>query len=121
MPAGSIENRQHNFGPIVEAERDAAVAQPAADNELCVTDFVQAGVILGEKTNTGREQAANEGQTELAAMNMAAQDKVGSGFGIAVSEFRPVGQKDSAFSGRRDQRRHGLGNVGKPIVMQTDQ
>ena len=63
---------QYNFRAVIEAERYDAVANAAADNHVRAACRIQPCIIFGEQPLIGCNQPADEGQTELAAMCMAA-------------------------------------------------
>ena len=87
-----IKHNNNNFRSIIEPKRNNTVAYSPADDHGGVVFREKTCIILREETLVGGHQAADEGQTKLAAMGMTAEYQIDSGLNIDIKEFRPVSQ-----------------------------
>ena len=85
---------QNNLRAVIETQRDDAVPDAAADYHSRVAIRIQPGIIFGEQPLIWGNQSADKGQAELAAVCMAAEDKVNAAGRISLKQLRAVGEQN---------------------------
>ena len=85
-----MQFHDHDFGSIVEADRNNTVANSPADDHSRVDFGEKTCIILREETLIGGHQTADERQAKLAAMGMAGEYQIHSGIDIYIEQLRPV-------------------------------
>ena len=69
----SIAKRDNDqLRPVIDADRDNAVAQAPADDHFCLIFFIDALGIFWEESLIRRHKASHKGQAHLPAMGVAA-------------------------------------------------
>ena len=79
-----------DFRAIVEPEGDDTVTNAPAHDHLRAALGKQTGIVLREQTLIGCKQTACEGQTELAAVGVSAENKIDVLSGIHIKKLRTV-------------------------------
>ena len=85
---------QHNLRAVVQAHRDDALADAAADHHRALPLKIQPGVIPWKEPLRRCEHSAHKRDAELPAVGVAGEAQVHPGSSVNIKQLRAVGKQN---------------------------